>query len=178
MTARAEELETHIQALEHTIDELENRERRINLVIHGLTESPQESSSSLNTTVVKKIFKKHLKVWITSIERIHRLGNHKEGSRRPVILRLMNYREKQLIVQNAKKLKGTNIYIGEDFSYRVRSVRRLLWNSSRANRERREKVYLSYDKLKINGEVYIWDDQKNDKVKQVQTSSQRLTPCA
>lgn len=102
---------------------------------------------------------------ITSMERVHRLGRPKINSQRPVILKLMDYREKQLILQNGRKLKGTRISIGEDFSLHVRSVRGLLWKSSLSNRNNGERVSLSYDKLKINKELYVWDFDKNDKVK-------------
>lgn len=36
-------------------------------------------------------------------------------------------------------------------------------NCSKANKLAGEKVTLMYDKVKINGKVYIWDDVKNDK---------------
>lgn len=55
--------------------------------------------------------------------------------------------------------------IGEDFSLHVGSVRGLLWKSSLSNRNNGERVSLSYDKLKINKELYVWDFNKNDKVK-------------
>ncbi|CAN7984287.1 unnamed protein product [Ixodes pacificus] len=168
--AQAEESQKHVHTLEQKIDDLENRERRNNLVIYGLNKPSDENPSSLNEKVLTEIFEQKLEVTINTIERIHRLGKPRRGFQRPVILKLMDYREKQVILQNARKLKGTNISIGEDFSFRVRSIRKLLWGSSQSNREKGDKVYLSYDKLKINGEVYIWDHQKNDKVKLGQSS--------
>lgn len=46
----------------------------------------------------------------------------------------------------------------EDFSLRVREIRRHLWESTAVNRANKEKVKLIYDKAVVNGKVYTWDE--------------------
>jgi hypothetical protein len=57
-------------------------------------------------------------------------------------------------------LKGSNIYIGEDFSKRVRDQRTELQKFMRQSRSRRPgaKFTLQYDKLFIDKDVYMYND--------------------
>lgn len=54
--------------------------------------------------------------------------------------------------------------IGEDFSRKIREVRKRLWESAKENRQKHEKVSLAFDKLYINGQAFVWNNEKNDKV--------------
>ncbi|XP_072142794.1 uncharacterized protein [Dermacentor andersoni] len=67
-------------------------------------------------------------------------------------------------VNEGYKLKNTEYSIGQDFSLRVREVRRKLWASAKTNREKHDKVSLAFDKLYINNVAYVWDENKNDKL--------------
>ena len=52
------------------------------------------------------------------IERTHRVQtnkNKKSNTPRTIICRILNYKGKAKILKNAKKLKGKNISINEDF---------------------------------------------------------------
>lgn len=115
--------------------------------------------------MLEGIFSRKLGVKVTSMERLHRLGRQVPNGKRPVILNLIDFREKETIIRNAKKLKKDTIFIGEDFSYRVRNIRKQLWACSRVHREQGDKVFLAYDKLKINGEIFKWYAEANDKVR-------------
>lgn len=72
-------------------------------------------------------------------------------------MRFFDYNDKMGLLKNVTKLKGTNIAIGEDYSVRVQSLRRNLWESSQAERANKQKVKLVYDKLLINGDAYVWN---------------------
>ena len=53
------------------------------------------------------------------IERAYRTGKPKNGKPKQIIAKLLNYRDQEKILKSSKKLKGTGIYIKEDFSARV-----------------------------------------------------------
>lgn len=114
----------------------------------------------MNDSIVKNI----LKTEAVAIERIHRLGKPKSNKCRPIILRLADHRDKITVLQNCYKLKGSNYSVGEDFSARIRNIRKNLWNYGKSRKEAGEKVTLSYDKLRINGELFSWDEEKNEAV--------------
>ncbi|KAH6939678.1 hypothetical protein HPB50_020431 [Hyalomma asiaticum] len=122
-------LKSTIEKVDMKNDDLENRSRRNNLVIHGLLEPPQETPDTLLASVTGLLSDK-LGVHCDVIERCHRLGARRHDKGRPVIIKLLDHRLKLEILKNSRKLKHTNIFINEDFSARVRLLRRNLWQHS------------------------------------------------
>ncbi|XP_077492093.1 uncharacterized protein LOC144102810 [Amblyomma americanum] len=158
-------MSTTIERLEARLEQLENYSRRSNLIIYGIPESEEERNETLEETVNKDIFHDILGLDPIPIERIHRLGKPAIDKTRPVILKLLDSRHKTVILKNGKKLKGKDYSIGEDFSQNVRELRKKLWDSAKPNRDKKERVSLVFDKLYINNIPYVWDYEKNDKVK-------------
>ena len=71
------------------------------------------------------------------IERAQRLGQFQERGRpRKIVVKLLRIKDRELILSSAKKLKGTRIYINEDFSEAVQLRRKELWPKVKAARER------------------------------------------
>lgn len=66
-----------------------------------------------------------------------------------MIVRLFRYKGKQTILSKVNNLKGTNIYMNEDFTDAVRQKRKELLPEMRADRARGEWAYLKYDKLVV-----------------------------
>lgn len=170
-TDRVYELEKDICSIACKLDDLENRSRRNNLIVYGIKESDQESQEALRRRVCNDIFKDVLQLKIESIERCHRLGERRTNKDRPVILRVVDYKEKMLVLQNAYKFKGSNYSVGEDFSKRVREIRRNLWLSSTEERKSGENVKLRYDKLYVDSVAYVWN-HKTQQREQLQSKAQ------
>lgn len=143
--------------------DLEDRSRRSNLIVYGIPEAADENESILKEKVVNGVFEKKLKVSCKSVGRIHRLG--RGGGNRPTILYLQDFNEKQLILKNAKKLKGTNIFISNDYSQRTLRRRKLLWESAKTDKNNGKNVYLIHDKLHIDDDTFVWNEDKNERVK-------------
>ncbi|XP_047144602.1 uncharacterized protein LOC124818119 [Hydra vulgaris] len=83
------------------------------------------------------------------IERAHRIGKVYNNMDTPktVILKLLNYKDKELILKNAKKLKGKGIFINEDFSEETNKIRRNLIEKMKIARNSGKYAVLAYDKL-------------------------------
>lgn len=64
---------------------------------------------------------------VRTVERIHRLGKAIIGRARPLIVKLRDFNDKSEIRAKTKLLKGTNIFLNEDFSRYIRQTRRKLW---------------------------------------------------
>lgn len=152
-----------ITSLYKQIDDLENRSRRNNLIIRGISEATPETEEVLVRSVTHEVFDGILKVKVDSIERIHRLGRHIPGRIRPVIVKFADFRDKMKILNNCSKLKGTQISINEDFSKRVVEIRKHLWNSTADERKEGAKARLVFDKVKINNVLYAWDEVRNER---------------
>ncbi|KAH6937397.1 hypothetical protein HPB50_000044 [Hyalomma asiaticum] len=63
-------------------------------------------------------------------------------------------------MKNCNKLKNSSVSVGEELSLRVRNIQKKLWDTTKSNGDKGEKVTLVHDKIKINVEVYIWDEHK------------------
>ncbi|XP_037572058.1 uncharacterized protein LOC119454127 [Dermacentor silvarum] len=160
-----------IQNLALKLDDLENRSRRNNLIIYGVTEKPNEDIVSLEKIVRENILKETLGIEVKTLERIHRIGTRTSNRDRPIILRLFDYAEKTKILSCCYKLKGTPLTVSEDFSKRVREMRTHLWHSAVNERANGAKVRLTFDKLRIDEKVYTWDPVKNIRIELPQKAS-------
>lgn len=97
---------------------------------------------------------------------MHRIGKYGPNRNRPIIANFASYKDIDRILSNGKKLKGSNYGISKDFSPRVREIRRKLWNVGKARKQNsQDKVSLVHDKLIVNGEAYVWDEDTQSATK-------------
>ncbi|XP_065667668.1 uncharacterized protein LOC136087964 [Hydra vulgaris] len=125
---------------------LEDRSRRNNLRIEGITESVNETWDETEDKVLK-LFSKTLEVNEVEIERAHRTGYKKHGKTRTIILKLLRFKDKTKILKEAHRLKGLNIYINEDYSRETSIIRKKLFSEAKLRRENGENVAVRYDKI-------------------------------
>lgn len=76
----------------------------------------------LEERVAKGILEDIIKAPNIAIESIHRIGRPAANKCRPVILKLVDGRDKARILKNCSNLKGTDYSISEDFSPRVQAI--------------------------------------------------------
>ena len=112
-----------IVSLEEKIDDIEQRNRNQCLLIHGVPEEGDASTDDLTLGVING----HLELQDISIEKIqrtHRVGPKREQRStrsntlkpRPIIVRFLNYRDRQRVYKNKRKLKGKGITISENLT--------------------------------------------------------------
>lgn len=128
---------------------MDNQSRRNNIIVDGLNDERDESMDR-SEQKVRHLFKTKLGLDGDGviIERAHRLGQYRDqGKPRQIIVRLHRFKDRQLILSSASKLKGSNVYINEDFTDAIRKKRKELLPQLRAARERGDMAVLKYDKL-------------------------------
>ena len=133
---------------------LEDRTRRNNLRIDGVHENEGETWNETEEKV-KNIFKEKLEIeGDIEIEKAHRMyGNNNiknnNSSNRPktIILKLLKYKDKEVILNRAKKLTGTNMYIYEDFSDETNQIRKQLKVKMKEERAKGNYCVIKYDRL-------------------------------
>ena len=59
-------------------------------------------------------------------DRYHRIGKRRVSRPRTIICRFIHFKDKHKILQNAKKLKNTGVYIYEDLSIDTMELRKSL----------------------------------------------------
>ncbi|XP_072142124.1 uncharacterized protein [Dermacentor andersoni] len=153
-------LTNEIHNLSTKNDELENRARRNNLILHGLPESSDEDNERLSSDIAKW-FEDKLKMSCPQIERCHRLGRPSRDRPRPVIMKPLDYREKVSVLKSGHKLKETDYRISEDFSLRVRNIRKKLWEASESFRNNGCTVRIRFDHIFIDKVRYNWNSASN-----------------
>lgn len=132
------------------MDYLESQSRRNNLVIEGVVESPDETWKDTELKV-GKVLREKLKIQREiEMERAHRTGKPKGERPRPIVVKLQRFKDKSDILQRTKALKGTNIYINEDYTDAVKTKRRELMPKLREARQRGNIAFLRYDKLIVH----------------------------
>ncbi|XP_065677024.1 uncharacterized protein LOC136092554 [Hydra vulgaris] len=126
--------------------EIEDRSRRNNLRIDGLKENDNESWSNSEEKVLK-LFEESLGLKEIKIERAHRTGIRDGKKVRSIVLKLLNYKDKERILKNSSKLKGKNIYINEDYCAETVQIIKELRMEMKKAREGGKFALISYDKL-------------------------------
>ncbi len=100
---------------------------------------------------VKKVLAEKLQIKKDmEMERAHRTGKPGGDRPRPIVVKFLRYKDTSTILQHTKNLKGTKIYINEDYADAVRRKRKELMPDLRAARERGDIAYLRHDKLIIH----------------------------
>ena len=148
-----------IESLELKTHDLEDRSRRCNLVIFGVPEVSHNSEENCDKKVCGILAnygildKKDAHEGL--LERAHRLGRKKhEATRpRPIIVCCGSFKDKQYIIDNSKKLKGSPYFIAEDFSRATLEIRRKLVQKGNDAKEKCPSVKsfsVKYKRLVLN----------------------------
>ena len=170
------ELRTKMNDLETKLDDLEGRSRRNNLIFHGLAKRSGQGRETWEDceNLVKKTLSDKLGLDTTEIkiDRAHRIKNANDTG--PIIVRFEHYKDKENIFRERRKLKDTSVYINEDFTSRVRDIRKKLFTFVARFREEGKRANLSHDHLIVDGEKFLFDPTSNT-VHPARQSRQRQT---
>jgi ribA/ribD-fused uncharacterized protein len=158
---KQEQLEKQFTGLKQENDELkekinamENYSRRENIEISGVTETNGESAKEICT----KIFSEKLGISDPiEIVRCHRIGiTDKTTSQKPrkILARLAKYTDKEEIMKNKKKLKGTGIFINDNLTTKSQQRQTALAPILKKLRETDPKAHFRGDKIFSKGRLY------------------------
>ena len=136
--------------LSERLRDLEDRSRRDNLRIDGIAELENETWEQTEE-ILHNLFKEKLELENISVERAHRVGNKGKNNKRTIVLKLASFKDKLKIISEARKLKGTNISINEDYSKETLEIRKEKWKEVKELRKNGTYAILVYDKVVIKG---------------------------
>ena len=119
-----ERLRNDLSVLQLKVDDIEQRNRNMCLLIHGVEETDGENTDDLVINVITE----NLEIDLTTddIQRSHRLGikssqrtlRSTREKTRPIIFRFSSYRKRDEVYKNKRKLKGKKITITENLTKR------------------------------------------------------------
>ncbi|XP_065640449.1 uncharacterized protein LOC136073036 [Hydra vulgaris] len=100
---------------------------------------------------VNKLFVENLEIANDiRIERAHRVGNGGSERVRAIVLKLHDFEDKAIIMDKANKIKGTNIYINEDFSETTRRICKELFAQAKTHWQNGYYAKVLYNKLIVH----------------------------
>ena len=111
-----------ISALQTQVSYLESASRRNNLLFRGINEQENETWADTEKALKTVLTGMGLNINDIELERVHRIGKF-TGNKRPLIARFLTYKHRDLVWANRAKLRGTNVWIEEDYPKSVRENR-------------------------------------------------------
>ena len=144
-----------IEQLREQILHEQSRSMRSNLIFSGIGEREQPEDTE---TLVRGFI--HDKMGVNTrhmvIERAHRMGKWREGKHRPIVVKFLNYKDKEIIRQAApRKLKNTTFGVNEQFPKEIADRRRLLYPIMKEERRQNRKANLVVDRLFTENVTYV-----------------------
>ncbi|GFR60234.1 SH3 domain protein, partial [Elysia marginata] len=152
-----DELQKRLKTLEDKMDDVEARSRRNNILVHGLPPDNEQETWIDCEKVVRKMINNHLEIDDAriQIDRAHRLrSNNGTGA---INVRITHYKDKENIMKNKKKPKDTNIHISDDYTPRIREIRRKLSPFLNKFRNEGKRATMVYDHLIVDVARLCWD---------------------
>ena len=134
-------------------------------------ETSEDCEETLRQTL-KQHFDPDINVSAIQFDRVHRLRTNKTHNQ-PIIARFTFAKDRERILKARTKLKGTKIFINEDYTFQTREKRKVLIQFMKQLRlkDNPPRVNLVFDHLFINGERYYLDhtqksikNQRNDTI--------------
>lgn len=139
-------------SLDGKVDYLEAQSKRNNLIIDGIPETKRESWQDTENKVRQVLSEKlGINMDAVEVERAHRMGETTVGGRhRSIIVKFFRWKDKEDVMARANKLRGSNIYLNEDYSEAVRLRRKELIPIMKAERAKGNIAYIRYNKLIVH----------------------------
>lgn len=155
LTIENERLKSQIGSVADKTDDLENRSKRNNLLFFGIERDDSESTQSCERKV-NDILTEGLGLREVQFDRAHRTSNKPNA---PIVVRCTFYKDKLAILRAKKNLgSGSDVSISEDFSQRVRDIRKALIPHLKDAKKAKKNAFLVFDHLIIDNTKFTVDE--------------------
>ena len=124
------------------------QEIKNNIVISGFEPSTNHLGNEIQTMLEEKL---SVHVDIFQVRRIK-----VNGKRDLLIAKLANQDQKQSVMDNKKKLKGTKLYISHDRTLKERAIQRTISQLANEEKAKGSNVKIGFMKITIDGTTKVW----------------------
>lgn len=146
LSRKNDELQQQVTNHESRMDYLDDQSRRNNLRIVGIPEEQGENWEQCQNKIAK-IMKDKLNIPEANIERAHRVGKVSSQRARDIVAKFARFPEREAVFRARTKLKGTNIYINEDFCPGTVDARRQQMDDMKQARRNGKQAFFNYRTL-------------------------------
>jgi hypothetical protein len=143
------------RVIEESVTDLKSRSMRDNLIFAGIPEYRDENCERVLQDFLYNKLNIEEKI---PFERVHRIGRYDEFRTRPrdIVAKFSFFKDREFIRKRApRKLRGSHIWINEQFPPEIEERRKKLYPVMRQARKEQKRVRLVKDILYINGEKYV-----------------------
>lgn len=139
----------NLNDISNKLDYLENQSRRNNIIFDGIPETKQETWKVSEEKVLSVLKTNMGFTDDPPIERAHRVGSANPRKTRPIVVKFLNFKDRDTVLRNGKKLRGTSVYVRDDLSEKVLARRRSQMDLLKEARQEGKIAYFNYDRLII-----------------------------
>lgn len=145
--------------LKNKVQFLEDYSRQNNLKIEGIpegNETEHELAQKVHNLLKDKL---NLDPQTIRVEKLHRLGKKYVNAKQPrlVMVRFLSYSDRNMVWNKRSQLKGTSVFLKEDFSAATEKERSQLYPYYQATRAKGAKCVMRGNKLIIESQTYTVD---------------------
>lgn len=143
--------------IENQMEIMEKEIRKNKIIVQGIKEMENESDLSIKENIRKMLTEIGMEINMENETReVRRIGKKIQNRDipRPILIEFASGSKKIEVLKAAKKLKGSDIWISEDYSKQVQEQRKLLVPHMKEARTKGNKAILRHNKLIINDESY------------------------
>lgn len=142
-------LKSKITEMQHRLNFQEDYSRRNNLRITGFHEQPGGETWEETSTNVTKLLEEKLQLPPMKLERAHRVGTSNPTRPRTIVARFEKFGDREAVMRNARKLKGTGIFIDDDLCSHSQEIKRNQIPLLKQARQEGKIAYFKYTRLII-----------------------------
>ncbi|KAM0727873.1 hypothetical protein ACS0PU_005342 [Formica fusca] len=132
----------------------EREERRRNIVVREVKGGEREVRARVEDVL------KEIKIE-ARVEGVRCLGS-KEGGKGTAIVKIDEVEKKKEIMRRRGEIKGRDIRLDDDLTWRERRMRWLIESVARREREKGKRVWVGYGKVQINGIWWKWNEGEEE----------------
>jgi hypothetical protein len=148
-------LKTELLQYKKRLLNLEDEARQTNLLFSGIDEKPGETPALLENKLRKVFDKMQISNKSITIAKAYRLGPLFSSRPRTIKVHFANTYEKEQVWHNRKNLKGSSIFVNEDFSPETSKYRASLTPILKAAKQSNKKCTVIGDTLILEGKKYL-----------------------
>jgi len=149
LEAENTQMKKEVQECQKTLEYWEKRMRMKNLVLTGVEEAAGENTINMTNEILQS----HLGV-AEKIETAFRIGRPKPQGSRPIKVIFFTTETRNRVLKEAKKLKGTKIYLNPDLSLDELKKNEVLRKFKREAEQEGKMTYYRKGKLYIDDQPY------------------------
>ena len=151
------EKDDKIKELEERINYQDDYSRRKNVRISGVPEPDSNETWEQTAASVTSMLQDKMQLPGLVLERAHRVGLRRDAKPRTIVARFSSYCDRESVMRNARKLKGTNIFVNDDLCPASQVVKNAQMPLLKQARQQGKIAFFRHTKLIIK-ERYNNDD--------------------